>query len=56
MKRFAILMNLIRVAALVFCIIQINDLENQINSLRNSINHVDRNLSYEMSNIKRGVI
>lgn len=55
MKRFAILMNLIMVAALVFCIVQINDLENQINNLRNSINNVDRNLSYQMSDIYNNV-
>ena len=55
MKRFAALINILMIAALVFCVIQINDLENQINNLRNSINNVDRHLSNEMSNIYNNV-
>ena len=55
MKKWSGLLNLIMIAALVFCVVQINDLENQINNLRNSINHVDRNLSNQMNNIYNNV-
>ena len=55
MKRLTVLINLLMIVALVFCIVQIKDLERQINNLRNSINHVDRNLSYQMSSIYNNV-
>ena len=55
MKRLTVLINLLMVVALVFCIVQIKDLERQINNLRNSINNVDRNLSYQMSSIYNNV-
>lgn len=55
MKKFLLLLNIFLCFALVFCIIQINDLENQVNHLRNSLNNVDHNLSYNISNIYQNV-
>ena len=55
MKKFLLLLNIFLCFALVFCIIQINDLENQVNHLRNSLNNVDRHLSNNISNIYQNV-
>ena len=55
MKKLVLVLNVLMCVALIFCVVQINDLQNQVNNLRNAINSVDRNLSNDMSNIYQNV-
>ena len=55
MKKLVLVINVLMCAALIFCVVQINDLQNQVNNLRSAINSVDRHLSNDMSYIYQNV-
>lgn len=42
-------------AALIFCLVQINDLKNDIYNLTNSINRISQQVEYDMSNMYQNV-